>query len=391
MNIELTINEIGYIISSVKKDGILKYISYKNILSEIETIYSNYKNIYIENNIIIVESNFGKLTINNYENNKEVFLNSIINKLTEIKLKERKDFLRNKKIKRISFITGAVVISVGLMAASFLKDFDEDTYEYDLDNDIGIENIDEECTTIENDKQDKDENINEKENYIKELDYIANNEIQKENIVSASFISRTDTEKYINTKDNYQEIISNISYEYGIDPKIMLAIATQESGNHIIDNNIPGIGLMQIERSVWNNQTITAYNYSTKQLENIKITEEKLNNLEFNIKIACMHFQNCLINSNYNLDVAIQMYNFGYGNIEKVLQYYHNNSNISLHEALNNFDNEWLNYRNYINEGDNMYLEHILSYIENPEEVFCMNNNEIIQYKVVNNEYRLHI
>ena len=151
-------------------------------------------------------------------------------------------------------------------------------------------------------------------------------------------------------------------------------------GIHEIDENAPAIGLMQIEKNIWNNETITAFNYEKLDFETIKVTEEKLKDLEFNIRTGCMIFQQCLKNSNYNLCVAIQMYNYGYGNTKKVLkQCYGENFDLS-----NIMDNEWLEYRMNINEGDSLYLEHILSYIENLNEIECKKDNEIIKYFVNN-------
>ena len=55
---------------------------------------------------------------------------------------------------------------------------------------------------------------------------------------------------------------------YGLDPNFMIAVATQESGVHnSYDETTAAIGLMQIEKSVWNNKSITVYNYETKEDE----------------------------------------------------------------------------------------------------------------------------
>ena len=169
----------------------------------------------------------------------------------------------------------------------------------------------------------------------------------------------------------------------------MLAIATQETGEHRINTNTPALGLMQIEKSVWIGETISAYNFYIGKYETEKITEEKLKNIDFNIKIACMHFQNCLMNSNYDLNIAIQMYNFGYGNIEDTFKYYHNNGSMELNESLKNYTNEWLNYRDYIKSGDSDYLEHIISYIEDLEGIECQKENgDSIIYSYEINEYK---
>ena len=113
------------------------------------------------------------------------------------------------------------------------------------------------------------------------------------------------------------------------------------------------------------------------------ITEEKLNSLEFNIKVACMHFQQCLKNSKNNLEVAIQMYNYGYGNINKILSEY-SNGNITLKNVGDLRGNDWLKYRNVVDKGDSLYLEHVLSYIENPEQIQVFSNNKLYKFRIIN-------
>ena len=56
-------------------------------------------------------------------------------------------------------------------------------------------------------------------------------------------------------------------------------------------------------------------------------------------------------------------------------------NDINLKESLKNYDIDWLNYRYYIEAGDNNYLEHIISYIEDLSNIECrQNNNELISF-----------
>ena len=204
-------------------------------------------------------------------------------------------------------------------------------------------------------------------------------EVITENIKESfdlEYSDRTDTDKFIIAKEKYYSLVSRISKEYGIDPQIMLAIATQESGVHNTNTNGPAMGLMQIERSVWTGEDITAFNHKTKSKETLHITEEKLKDLEFNIRVACMIFQNCLNNSNYNLEVAIQMYNYGPGNVLKTFKMYYDRDDLTLDEALSNYSDGWLDYRQYIKVGDKDYLEHIMSYVVQPDDIYCYDNND---------------
>ena len=165
----------------------------------------------------------------------------------------------------------------------------------------------------------------------------------EKNILELNYESRTETEKFQITKSYYKDNITKISNEYGIDPQIMLAIATQECGIHDPNLRGPAIGLMQIERSVWVGEKVSAYNYEKGVEETLNITEEKLKDLDFNIRVACMIFRDCYKNSNYNLPVAIQMYNFGYGNMKKTFNMAYDKG---FKEMCNNCDGNWLEYRN---------------------------------------------
>ena len=198
------------------------------------------------------------------------------------------------------------------------------------------------------------------------------------------YVDRTGIEDFKTTKSNYSSIIYSIAEEYGIDPQIMLAIATQESIIHREYTGGSAVGLMQIELSAWNEENIIAHNFRTGENETIHITLDKLNDLESNIRIACMIFQNYLIESNYNLEVAIQMYNYGPGNISKTIRACYGND-VDLKELLKNYDNEWLKYRVFINQGDSEYLEHVMSYVEDANDIKCVDlNNNIHSYSFGN-------
>ena len=178
-----------------------------------------------------------------------------------------------------------------------------------------------------------------------------------------SFEDRTESEAYENVK-KYESIFKKYGEMYGIDYHIIMAIAAQESNGDHYNNlyNGPAEGIMQIEKSVHLNNTLTAYNFLNKSEESIVVTKEALDDLETNIKIGTMILQNVLTQQNYNIPLAIQTYNFGPGNIQKVLNTCSSIEGIDTTSLLN--DNyEWMNYREFLNIGDPLYVEHILSYI----------------------------
>ncbi len=195
--------------------------------------------------------------------------------------------------------------------------------------------------------------------------------------VSLDFEEYSNTEKALNTKDNYYSLIEKYSDMYGLDANLILGLATQERGEHSTTKDSGGaIGLMQVQVGVWLNEEISAYvkNEQTNLYEQktMTITESTLKNLDSNIEVGCMIFQNCLINSNYNIPVAIQMYNMGQGSMNKILNAYASDVGLSKEEVLNNpYDLGWTEYR-YLAPGDENYLENVNKWVD--ENVYTVTN-----------------
>lgn len=358
--IEIIIKDNNKIVCHIYDEyGNVHYEVYQNYLNYMYKILRNYKDIKICNNEIYYNDDKYKVKISafSYTDNKDI--NELIDKIETLYIKEKKNKLRKKRIKRISAFSGAVIISIGALV-----------------NSLGDKNI------INDNNISYLNNVDDNEN---DIDNVIDLSLDNINTYDLEYEDRTDSNKYINTKNKYGNIINELSLEYGIDPRIMLAIATQESGEHIINDNLPAIGLMQIEKSVWNNQNLSAYNYKTDSVENVHITIDKLKDINFNIKVACMIFQKCLKDTNYNIPVAIQMYNYGYGNIIKTMKLYYGD-NIDYNEIINDKNNSWLDARNQIKVGDKNYLEHVLSYIEDDNNLSFKNNNVLVSCSF-NREY----
>ena len=187
-------------------------------------------------------------------------------------------------------------------------------------------------------------------------------------IFTLDFEDLSDTDKAKNTKENYYDIIDKYAKKFGLDTNLVLGIATQERGAHSskIDEG-GGIGLMQIQYSVWINQTVSYYelNESTNTYEkkSITITDEMLKNVDTNVEIGCIILQNCLIYSDYNIPIAVQMNNMGYGTLKKILKEYADDRGLTEKEVLDNpEDSGWLDYRDEYS-GDPDYLENINKWI----------------------------
>lgn len=194
---------------------------------------------------------------------------------------------------------------------------------------------------------------------------IEENNIQNSSVVYIEYEDRSNTSKAKYTRETYGKIISKYANMYGLDENLMIALATQERGIHSETMDRGGAtGLMQIQNSVWVGQTISGYNFETGKMDKIKITEENIGNLETNIRIGCMCFQNCLDMAHGNILIALQMYNFGYGNMSKVINAYAIETNKTRKEIYENqYDIGWLEYTDIIKAGDSNYVKNVLSWL----------------------------
>lgn len=176
-----------------------------------------------------------------------------------------------------------------------------------------------------------------------------------------------DTEKYYISKAYYLDAISKYAKMYGLDPNLVLAIGTHESGMHSENVNDGGaVGLFQIQvRGSWNwsGRTINAYNFENGEYESFLITEEGVSDIFENIKVGCMMIQDLLVKYDYNVAMAVTAYNYGENYLGKVVNKCSEDTGISIKE-LKSLDNlEWLNYRWIIANGDPLYLENVFKYI----------------------------
>lgn len=183
----------------------------------------------------------------------------------------------------------------------------------------------------------------------------------------------TGSEKYQNAKENYYDLIEKYANEYGLDPMVMLALATQERGVHseTVDSG-GGLGLFQIQIEGgwnWNNENVSAFNFSTNEEETVTITKEKASTLEYNIKYGCMLFQNALREQNYNVPRAIQCYNYGSAYMDQVISECCRDTGYSRSDISDPTNLIWTNYRSVIKNGDDRYLENVLRYLPNDTQI----------------------
>ena len=251
-----------------------------------------------------------------------------------------------------------------------------------------------EATSIENDNsklfQIKDEVL---DNIIKELDEIsALNNKEMNELSNYDNINNNIEEVYLNYEtlndermkvvenvvNKYGDTINKYSNKWGLDPRLVTAIISQESGGR--ETNIG-----QIEFDIVKNEVLNVYNFETNEYNKILftdtvgndpsiiyITKEDLNNPITNISCTCILLRHNLDLFNNHLMASLTAYNQGYGTVIKLIdnEVYLNNldnrNDILNHQSDISFVNTLANIDS--NNGDELYASNVMKYLLNPEE-----------------------
>lgn len=335
------------------------------------------------------------LNLNEYEkllNRKG--LKEIIDEIKDYYEKLKLKKVRGKKVKRKNKYTGRRIAASGLAVlvigtcAMFVSKNKSNWNDISVDISLS-ENFDDEID------QNVDEEIlvteipNVSQNIInKQEEQISISPIEKITSVTVNYNDRSNTTKANATASNYGYLINKYATMYGIDTALALAVATQERGVHSSVMDAGGAtGLMQIQNSVWLGESVKAYNFTTRQVETFVVTKDKIQDLEYNIKIGCMILQNSFQYMKHNILASIQCYNMGYGNMMKILGRYASDNNKTIDQVLSNIDDiNWLDYRKLVTQGDQEYIEHVLSWIG--EDIDIKNvkiDGELVHLNINNN------
>lgn len=319
--------------------------------------YCNKKlnNYYEGTDDLILRFDDSYISIMNY---KDVFKNRsmvslfepVLRQALDIEQKRNLEKVKKKKVQRKNkYAYGAKIVLASVLALlagiSAVNAFHGTKESYSLDINPAIE-VQEEYINLDN------------------YDFNDISIVKEDPIVLLNFEDRSLSLKAQNARNKYGELINKYSKMYGLDPKLVSAIAIQERGEHSTVRDAGGAtGLMQIENSAWVGGELSAYNFETNSWENIIIKEWMLSDLETNVKLACMIIQTNLNYYDYNILKSIQGYNFGYGNMQTVLNNYCMDCGKTKDEVLSDqYDTKWTEYRNLVDVGDSEYLEHVLSY-----------------------------
>lgn len=201
-------------------------------------------------------------------------------------------------------------------------------------------------------------------------------------VYSFDYEDRSNSEKSNYARETYGDLVSKYATTYGLDSKLVMAILTQENAyNEINNSNIGANGVMQIE-SIWNGYDISAYNYETGNVDKERIDSASLTNPEYAIKIGCM-----ILNNQY-----ATLYNKYYLNgtitkdeviIATVISY--NKGITAICNLINNYGKDFTSHISETLGGDNDYLKHVFSYLEDMSIIKIQNQNDTPSEVVIDN------
>lgn len=186
-----------------------------------------------------------------------------------------------------------------------------------------------------------------------------------------NYETTNDNRFYSYIKNNYGEIISKYAKNYGIDEKIIIAMAANGMQDYKTAPN--EYGLCQLDFNKYVNNSVASYNYKLGGYELYPISKEKLDNLETYFKISCMIFESNLRRCNYNFIAAIESMHVGEETFrERILQY---------GQEIYGFK------ANPTKEEENEYFNFIMSYLEDFSylEKFRDEEGNIYVYEVLSN------
>ena len=212
-------------------------------------------------------------------------------------------------------------------------------------------------------------------------------------VARLAFDDDIDLEKQQYAYDNYYEIVNKYANKWGVSPNLPMSVLTQESGGY--ETN-----LMQIQFDSWLDMPITGYNYTDGKYETIVLTDKpetyknkgykcisrtEIKNPITNISVGTLLLEYSIKHMNYHIGAGIQCYNFGIGNMNKLLEETTKQTGMTGDEILSDQSNtSFMDYTDIISVGDANYLPNVVRY--NLEGEYSINelleNGEIVTHSV---------
>ena len=292
--IEFKFDEYGLLVAKISQNGKCKYIRNLDNIFKLIDIAEKY-GYTVDGEIRIVKD--ARNIINDYYNLKRKKDNKkklkIYNNIDKKMVVSRKQPTVGKKVAAFLLastmaLTAGVPLSKSLSNKSNEDDKDIVEGKYVISQEYEPENI---------------------YDYVEEYEYPDQTAELKimtsEDTFHYAYEDRTDSEN-IDNVNQYDDIFQKYAKMYGLDVKLLKAIACQESGGNHYGNlgNGPAEGIMQIEKSVHIGETISAYNFYTQDMDYVSITDENLQDIDFYIRVGAMELRNAMESFNYNIPQA---------------------------------------------------------------------------------------
>ena len=345
-------------IENIKYNELFKYASNYAFDKNINISFRNKKKNNKKLEIITFDS--GSEIIDKYNKNSGKSLLSIPN------------VVLNKKVIKGSILGLTTVLSIGGAVSSIRNDrkteyINPEVIEREVSNSV-INNNDK---PIENDIFNNYNDILKEEENQKIIDDNIQPELLNTNVDEAKNVflfqgieeKKNEPDSLKNASD-FKNLLNRYGTTYGIDPNLLMAIMRQESnGIHetVHDPSEPAYGAMQIE-DVWIGESITAYNFDLGEYETIIVEEDKLLDINYNIKVASMLLNHCFRVFDYDIPRSIQAYNMG---ITKVL----------------NYGDAWNTLRLDSSSGEPYYIEGVFTYLGDGYNVRVLkDDNSMVEY-----------
>lgn len=441
------------LINKNNKKIITNYQLYNN-----DTIIKQYDDNDIKkiNKIIREYKSKNNLDMKKFDNNYKIYDIYFLKKY--IGIPSNKVSHINKYSKQVALLSALAIgfVSTSVIDHKVNPDLYNNTFiesNIDTEEEIDFVYIDNNKEIKEEKKQDEElfndidtpmmytDKTNNNTNNYKIIFYSDKDDVAKENVLPTEIVSspndiytfsndyedRSNNEYIQKIIDTYSNSIRHCSEKYGIDEKLIIAMICQENPKSDVNyTSVGGVGLLQVERQIWNNYTMndidgnqvtincddindisSDYEKMNKvaiyknDLKNNLINEndyekydinqediKKFENAEKSIEIGCMIFEYCenqiIENNNKNV------YNYKLTDEEcELLSIWAHNKGINQVENClkntNSFD-ETIDLIKTTPYGDNEYLEHVISFLPNDTVINMKNrNNNSIVIKIENN------
>ncbi len=351
---------------------------------------TNFDHVRASNRLIKLNSEDTSVIISDlqdfYSYGYSEYIPDIMERVNKAIAKHQKDKHRNEVVRNLKVTCGKVacgtliVTLLGTAAGALHK---QHTNSNNFTNNIATEDFINEIpinleTVSDEFDEEYDQMIDELETVVDEYTESQNTIIEEKPIDTAylRYDDLTNTNTYIGAYEDYYSIVEKYANKWGISPNIIMAMLTQESAGKKVN-------LMQIQFDSWHDQVLTEYDFVNGRYQSIVLTDtpekysgqnitvitrEDLNNKVTNISVACVILRYCLEQMDFNVLAAIQAYNLGCPNMDKVMNETSRNVGVSVDDLLSDqTSTEFTNYTFIVDCGDPNYVTNVFRYLTDGE------------------------